>query len=60
MKENMQFTIQDLHFISVVVPSVNGNYAKLLMLDKNEIKKDVKEQKVLPGGISLVDVDDIK
>ncbi len=38
MKENMQFTIQDLHFISVVVPSVNGNYAKLLMLDKNEIK----------------------
>jgi hypothetical protein len=38
MKKNTQFSIQDLHFISVVVPSVNGNYAKLLMLEKNEIK----------------------
>lgn len=38
MRKNTQFTIQDVHFISVVVPSVNSNYAKLLMLDKNEIK----------------------
>jgi hypothetical protein len=38
MKKNTQFSIQDLHFISVVVPSLNGNYAKLLTLDKNEIK----------------------
>jgi hypothetical protein len=36
MKKNTLFSIAELHFISVVIPSLNGNYAKLLVINKSE------------------------
>lgn len=48
MKKNIGFSIAESHFISVVIPSLNGKYAKLLLVNKNEfniIKKYSKSNK---------------
>lgn len=36
MKKNNRFSIAESHFISVVIPSLNGKFAKLLMIHENE------------------------
>lgn len=38
MKKNTRFSIAELNFISVVIPSLNGNYAKLLVINDSEYK----------------------
>jgi hypothetical protein len=36
MKKNNRFSIAESHFISVVIPSLNGKFAKLLLINENE------------------------
>lgn len=38
MKKNTRFSIAELNFISVVIPSLNGNFAKLLVINNSEYK----------------------
>lgn len=38
MKKNTRFSIAELNFISVIIPSLNGNYAKLLVINDSEYK----------------------
>ena len=39
MKKNNRFSIAESHFISVVIPNLNGKFAKLLLINKNEFNK---------------------